>query len=164
MKRGLFRVSLLMLTIVLLTIIVSACSKEKSFEKGDGSGELRSKEYPLTEVNGSGVGGSIVISENADSTFNVLVKLNNSVQDTVHVLHIHNGSIDSPGSIAIPLAAITGTGGAVQSQTTNISEIVLPDNRTEPVTYDDMLGFEGYVDVHFSAQTDSLIAQGTIGN
>jgi hypothetical protein len=164
MNRGLFRVSLLMMTIVLLSIIGSACSKEKSFENGDGSGQLRSMQYPLNEVNGSGVDGSIVITENADSSFNVLVNLNNSVQDTVHVLHIHNGSISNPGIIAVPLAAVTGNGGAVQSQTNNISEVLLPDNTKEPVTYDDILGFEGFVEVHFSAQTDSVIAQGTIGN
>jgi hypothetical protein len=164
MKRGLFRVSLLMMSIVLVSIIVSACSKEKSFENGDGSGGLRSKEYPLNEVNGSGVDGSIVITENADSTFNVLVNLNKSEQDTGYVLHMHHGSISNPGAIAILLTAVTGTGGAVQSETTNIREVRLPDNTRERVTYDDILSFEGYVDVHAGTQTDPVIAQGTIGN
>jgi hypothetical protein len=164
MKRGLFRVSLLMMSIVLVSIIVSACSKEKSFENGDGSGGLRSKEYPLNEVNDSGVDGSIVITENADSTFNVLVNLNKSEQDTGYVLHMHHGSISNPGAIAILLTAVTGTGGAVQSETNNIREVRLPDNTRERVTYDDMLSFEGYVDVHAGTQTDPVIAQGTIGN
>lgn len=154
----------LLMTLLLLGIVVSNCSKEKSFEKGNGSNGLRSTEYTLGSVNGSGVDGRILISENADSSFNVLVNLNSSVPDTVHVLHIHNGSPDSPGTIAVALSSVKGTDGAVESLTSNIREVLLPDNTMQPMTYEGILGFTGYVDVHFSAQTDSLIAQGKIGN
>jgi hypothetical protein len=93
-----------------------------------------------------------------------LVTLSKTVKDTVHVLHIHNGSTSNPGSIALTLSPVTGTGDSATSITSNISKIVLPDSTTQKFTYNDMLGFTGYVDVHYSQfKTDSLIAEGAIG-
>jgi hypothetical protein len=144
-------------------VFVCFPEQKKSYEKGSSSG-LRSKEYPLNAVGTSGVDGEIVISENADSSFNVLVTLGKTVKDTVHVLHIHNGSISNPGSIAVALSPVTGTGDSAQSITSNISEIQLPDSTTQKATYDDIIGFAGYVDVHYSAfKSDSLIAAAPIG-
>jgi hypothetical protein len=160
MKGGMFRAVLLMMPVALVSVF--SCTKEKSYE--GGGVELRSKEYPLNAVGASGVNGQIVISENADSTFNVLVTLSKTVKDTVHVLHIHNGSTTSPGSIAVQLSPVTGTGDSATSLTSNIGEITLPDHSTQKATYDDMMGFAGYVDVHYSqAKSDSLIAEGAIG-
>jgi len=162
MKGGMPRIVLFMVPVALVGVLLFSCTKEKSHE--GGSMELRSKEYPLNAVGASGVNGQIVISENADSSFNVLVALSKTVKDTVHVLHIHNGSISNPGSIAVALSPVTGSGDSATSITSNVSEIVLPDNSTQKTTYDDMLGFAGYVDVHYSAaKSDSLIAEGTIG-
>jgi hypothetical protein len=163
MKAGMFRSLLLVMGLALFTGCLYSCSKEKSFENGGDPSSLRSKEYALNEVGGSGVSGSIVISENNDSSFNILVSVNNSVQDTVHLVHLHNGSPGSGGNVALTLESITGTGGATQSETTNISEIELSDRSIEKMTYDDIIKFTGYVDVHYSVNNDSLIAEGAIG-
>lgn len=163
MKGGMSRVSLFVMLAALLVVCFFSCAKEKSFENKDAT-SLRSREYPLNEVGGSGVLGSIVISENSDSSFNVLVSVTKSVQDTVHVVHIHKGAVGSGGTVAVNLTPITGTGGATESETTNISEIVLPDNTTEKINYDGIMNFTGYVDVHYSAlKSDSLLAEGAIG-
>lgn len=144
-----------------LLFILSAC--EKSEENPDPT--LGSKEYVLNEVNGSGAGGKITITENADSSFNVIVNVNNSVKDTVHILHIHNGSISSPGNIAIPLTPFTGTGAAAESRTMNIKQATLADSSTVNLTYNGILNYTGYLNVHYSAsRVDSLIAQGNIGS
>lgn len=114
----------------------------------------RKKEYSLLPVGGSGVTGKVTVSENADKTFNVLLALDKSVKDTVHISHIHNGSISSPGPVAIPLANITGTGAAAQATTSNINKF----------TYDSLLNYNGYINVHYSAsRLDSLVAQVNIG-
>lgn len=165
MKGGMFRGLLLMMGIAWWSVCLFSCAKEKSFEKGSGadSTALRSKEYPLNEVGGSGVSGTIVISENTDSSFNVVVSVVKSVQDTVHIVHLHNGSVGSNGSVAITLQSITGTGGEAQSETSHINEIILADASAQNMTYDDIINFTGYVDVHYSAYSDSVLAAGAIG-
>jgi hypothetical protein len=161
----LLRLPLLLTGIALMGMLVIACSKEKSFEKGNDPGDLRIREYPLQLVGDTGTIGTITIAENADSSSNIMVTLNSSVQDTVHILHLHNGSIENPGSIALELASVKGTGGMVQSVTSNITEIVYPDNVPRPVKWDDLVNFTGYVDVHYSAmQPNVLVAEGKIGN
>jgi hypothetical protein len=162
MTRGLRYLPLLLISGVLL---VTACSKEKSFENGKDPGDLRIREYPLGIVGDSGTVGTITIAENADSSFNIMVTMNSSVKDTVHILHLHNGSMENPGTIAYDLTSVKGTGGVVQSVTSNITEIMFPDNTPRKVNWDDIISFTGYVDVHYSAlQPNVLIAQGKIGN
>ena len=89
------------------TLLFSACQKEESLEKG-----LRSTEFDLTEVNGSGISGKVLFTENKDSSFNVLVTLNTSLLDSLHAVRIYNGRIDSAGPVAIPLTSILGNGVA----------------------------------------------------
>ena len=122
-------------------------------DKDDDPPALRSKEYALVPVGASGVGGKVTILENADKTLALTVALDKSVKDTVHVSHIHSGSITSPGAVVIPLSSITGTGAAA-SATTAINTI----------TYDSLLNYTGYINVHYSAyKIDSLITQANIG-
>ena len=151
----------LIMAMTLLSVVLFACEKSEE----NTTPALRSQEYAVSAVNGSGADGKIIISENADSSFNVQVNINNSVKDTVHVMHIHNGSVGTPGSIAIPLNGITGTGAAAQSTTMNIKQVILPDSSVQNITYSQILNFNGYVNVHYSAaQIDSLVAQGNIGS
>ncbi len=123
-------------------------------DKNNDSISLRSKDYALVPVGQSGVTGKVTISENANKTFNVLMVLDKSVKDTVHISHIHTGSISSPGAVAISLSNILGTGTTAQATTANINTI----------TYDSVLNYNGYINVHYSAsRLDSLIAQVNIG-
>ena len=159
MKAASFRWRSVMTGVLTATILFFACKKDDVSKPA-----LRSQEYPLSAAGNSGVTGKITISENTDSSFNVKVALDRSVKDTVHVLHIHNGSISSPGNIAIPLTSITGTGGAASSITSNIKQVTLPGSTVKVLTYDSILVYNGYVNVHYSAyRIDSLIAQGNIG-
>lgn len=139
----------LLLSVALGTTFV-ACDKDDD----DNLPDLRTKEYTLSPVNGSGVTGKVTVSENADRSFNVSIALDKSVKDTVHISHIHTGSIDAPGAVYIPLTSITGTGAAASSTTSNINTLI----------YDSLLTYNGYINVHYSAsKVDSLIAQVNIG-
>jgi hypothetical protein len=139
-------------------VIMFACKKNE-----DNVPQLRSTEYSLSPAGASHVTGKVTVTENADKSFNVKVALDSSVKDTVHVMHIHNGSVASPGSIAIPLTSITGTGAAASSQTLNI-KTAMQGETSVPITYDSILVYNGYLNVHYSAaRIDSLIAQANIG-
>ena len=161
--RKLLRVRFIAAASAILFIFLYSCDKNDSYNNGNN--KLRSQDYSLAAVDSSGVTGKVTISENADKSFNVLVKLDKSVKDTVHVMHIHNGSIASPGSIAVPLTPVTGTGSAAEGLTTNITSVTFADSSAHTFTYDSILNFKGYVNVHYSAyKIDSLISQGDIGN
>jgi hypothetical protein len=160
MNAGMSKHTLVFFSVTLSVLFLISCSKDKSFEN-----HLRSKEYILSPVGNSGVNGRIVISENADSSFNVFVSIDPSILDTVHGLNIHNGSITSPGILAIPLAGLTGNGGLAQVETRNITEVMMPDSTVQKISYDGILAFAGYLNVSYSLNMpDSLIAQGNIGS
>ncbi|MDX2045160.1 MAG: hypothetical protein SFU87_00145 [Chitinophagaceae bacterium] len=145
---------------VIAVVLFIACKKED--EKLQSA--LRSKEYSLNAFNGSGVTGKITFTENTDKSFNILVSLDKSVKDTVHLVHIRNGSIAEPGNIAIPLTSITGTGTAASSQTNNVKQAVLPDSTVKLINYDSLLNYTGYLNVHYSTfRIDSLLSQGAVG-
>lgn len=60
------------------------------------------------------------------------------------IMHIHNGSIASPGPIAIPLSNIAGTGGQAIGTTLNFKAATSPTGATVPVTYDNIVAYTGY--------------------
>ena len=122
------------------------------------------KEYPLAATGASGVTGKVRFTENTDHSFNVLVTLNKSVKDTIHLVNILHGSTTTPGSTAIALSNITGTGNAASSETKNIKQLKLPDNSMKNINYDSIIRFTGNVNVLYSAtRSDSSIAKGNIG-
>ena len=63
----------------------------------DDDVDARWKEYPLAATGASGVTGKIRFTENTDHSFNVLVSLNKSIKDTVHLVNILHGSTTTPG-------------------------------------------------------------------
>lgn len=124
----------------------------------------RYKEYPLAATGNSGVTGKVRFTENTDKSFNVLVSLNKSVKDTVHLVNILHGTTTTPGAVAIALANITGSGAAASSETKNVKQLRLPDNSMKNITYDSIIKFTGHVNVLYSAtRSDSSIAKGNIG-
>lgn len=127
-----------------------ACDKDD-----DNTPALRTKEYTLTPVNGSGVTGKVKVSENADQSFNVTLALDKTVKDTVHTAAIYSGNIDNPGEVFIPLSNIPGNDSAVTVTTSNINTI----------TYDSLMKYNGFISVRYSAyKSDSLISQVNIGS
>jgi len=130
----------------------------------DDDANIRWKEYPLAATGASGVTGKIRFTENTDRSFNVLVTLNKSVKDTIHLVNILHGTSTTPGPVAIALANITGTGNTASSETKNVKQLKLPDNTLKNINYDSIVKFNGNVNVLYSAtRSDSSIAKGNIG-
>lgn len=145
---------------VILSFSFSSCDKK---DVTTSTTTLRIKEITLSPTAGNTQSGKAVIAENADHSFNVSITLQNTVKDTVMVMHIHNGSIASPGTIAIPLSNITGTGGQAVGNTTNITTATSATNTNVPVTYDNIITYLGYFNIHYSAaQIAKVVANGNI--
>ena len=153
-------VILMLLLAFVFSIPFSSCEKK---DVATTTTTLRTKEIILNSTSGNLQSGKAVIAENADHSFNINITLQNTVKDTLMVMHIHNGSITSPGSIAIPLTNITGTGGQATGTTLNITTATSATGATVPVTYDTIITYAGYFNIHYSAtQITKVVANGNI--
>jgi hypothetical protein len=118
---------------------------------------LESKSYELFELSNSGVSGSATFAKQSDG--NVLVTLNvtGTPQDGMHPSHIHFNTAAEGGAIAVSLSNVNGA--------TGISETIVSEtNDGMPLTYEDLLDFDGYINIHLSAQDlATVVAQGDIG-
>lgn len=152
--------SSLIIVMVLLSLLLTSCEKK---DAATSDANLRTKEVVLTGTTGSSVMGKAVIAENADHSFNVNITLQNTVKDTVMVMHIHNGSIASPGNISIPLTNIKGMVGAATGTTLNINSGMSSTGATMSFTYDSIVKPTRHINVHYSAtQINNIIANGNI--
>lgn len=116
-----------------------------------------SKVYNLNAVGDSGVSGEAKIAENEDGSFIVELGLNGTSEENTHPAHIHFNSAAEGGGIAISLEPVDGATGV---STTTINQM---DDGT-PITYEDVVNFDGYINVHASASNQgTLVAQGDIG-
>jgi hypothetical protein len=154
-------VALLALMLALIfSVSFSSCEKA---DVATTTATLRTKEITLASTAGNTVNGKAVIAENADHSFNVSITLQNTVKDTVMVMHIHNGSIAAPGNISIPLTNITGTGSQATGTTLNITSGLSGTGTAVALTYDSIILPTRYFNIHYSAaQIATVVANGNI--
>ncbi|HQW84089.1 MAG TPA: hypothetical protein PK987_06510 [Ferruginibacter sp.] len=152
--------ALAILLAFIFAVSFSSCEKK---DVATTTATLRTKEITLTSTAGNTINGKALIAENADHSFNVSITLQNTVKDTVMVMHIHNGSIAAPGNISIPLANITGTGGQATGTTLNITSGLSATGTTVALTYDNIILPTRYFNIHYSAaQIATVVANGNI--
>jgi plastocyanin len=85
------------------------------------------------------------------------LELKGTAQGGLHPAHIHFNTAAEGGDIALTLKAVDGATG---KSTTTFTTL---DNGTA-ITYQALLGFDGYINVHMSAdKLSTLVAQGDIG-
>jgi hypothetical protein len=142
--------------VLVLPLIFFSCKKEGK--------EMRSKEYSLAANGASGVTGKVLITENPDASFNIALTLNKSEKDTLHLVKLYNGRLTSPGTLALDLTTLKGSGSGITGKWNSIKQLRDPNNVLKNVTYDSILNYNAYMKVHFSAfKSDSIICQGNVG-
>lgn len=116
------------------------------------------KVYTLNELNSSGVLGSLTFAERKNGNALATFDLQGTVDDTLHVSHIHANDIATTGNIIFSFNPIDGTTGMSK---TNVEKL---DDDT-PFGYADVLEVNGYVNVHYSANNlGTIVAQTNIGS
>lgn len=116
-----------------------------------------SRMYSLSEINDSGVSGFVRFIQNDDNSTDIeLLLTGSSGDDVVHPAHIHANSAAEGGDIVIPLESVDGT--TRRSVTT-----VTQTSGGTSITYEELLEFDGYVNIHRSESDMSVVAQGDIG-
>ncbi|MGO3238441.1 MAG: CHRD domain-containing protein [Psychroflexus halocasei] len=115
-----------------------------------------SKSYELMTVSNPAISGMVTFTENDNSSITVDIDLDGPTSG-MHPAHIHMNTAAEGGDIAISLEAVDGTTGMSSTTFTTM------DDGTS-ITYQELINFDGYVNVHKSADDlGTLVAQGDIG-
>jgi hypothetical protein len=129
--------------------------------QGDiGQNELtgESKMYVLGEKDVPGINGIATFRERANGTTLAILEVENTIDGSTHPAHIHENSAEVGGPVLFTFTPVDGTTGMSM---TNIGAL----NDMTAITYDDLLGFDGYINVHLSpAELGVVVAQGNIGS
>ena len=113
--------------------------------------------YSLSSVSNPAISGTVTFAERDDDQVLITIQLNGTQSGATHPAHIHANSAAEGGGIVLDLTAVNGTDG--KSET-----VVETLNDGTPISYEDLLSFDGYVNVHLSeSDLATLIAQGDIG-
>lgn len=140
-----------------IALVLAGCSKNDELT-------LRNEQFMLNPVGASGISGTVFIAENSDSSFNITVKLNSSIKDTVHIMNIYNPGAGPWGTISVKLADIVGTGGPVIGETKNIRQAIASTGNFGSSSYDQVIRETKTIKVFLSRNySDSLLSQAVIG-
>jgi len=117
-----------------------------------------SKAYPLGEKDIDGVSGTFSLFERRNGEALGIVMLDGTMAGNSHPGHIHFNSAVEGGGIAYSFVPVDGSTGR------SVNNIAMLDDGTM-ITYDQLLDFDGYVNIHNSADDlATLVAQGDIGS
>ena len=117
-----------------------------------------SVQYTLNSVSDPAISGTAKFEQRNNGTTLVTIDLDGTTDGNEHPAHIHMNTAAEGGGIVISLNAING--GTGQSKTS-----VMEKDDMTAITYDDMVEFDGYINVHNSASDlGTLVAQGDIGS
>ncbi|WOK08083.1 hypothetical protein RT717_05480 [Imperialibacter roseus] len=142
---------------VLGFVLLSSCGGDDDMNPDMPMPTGQSKTYALAAVANPSISGSVAFIENDDNSTTVTISLNNTPAGGQHPAHIHMNTAAEGGDIAITLGTVDGGTG---ESTVTFSTF---DDGT-PVTYDDLMTYDGYINVHLSAtELGTIVAQGDIG-
>ena len=116
------------------------------------------KVYELEPVADSTIEGTATFVRVDDRTTSITIVLTGTPTGGIHPAHIHANSVEEGGPIVISLTPVDGTTGLSNT-------IVQTTDDGTPISYEELLNYDGHLNVHLSAeQLDVYIAQGNIGS
>lgn len=128
--------------------------------QGDiGANELtgESVTYPLAEKAVPGIKGEAIFEERQNGQTRVTLSLEGTPDGGIHPAHIHSNTAVVGGGIVVPFNPVNGTTGM------SVTNVSATDDGT-PISYDSLLNYDGYINVHLSAaDLGTFVAQGDIG-
>lgn len=115
------------------------------------------EEYTLGAFGNSGVSGEATFTELSDGTIEISLDLAGTPSGGIHPAHIHVNTAAEGGGIAISLEPVDGSSGSSMTIVTGL------DDGT-PISYNELMEFDGYINVHLSpTELGTIVAQGDIG-
>jgi hypothetical protein len=115
------------------------------------------KEFIMYSVATGAPGGSATFAELDNNATKVTIVLSGLGASASHPAHIHMNSGAEGGEIAVSLEPVTGDMGKSETIVSTLDDGTV-------VTYQDLINFDGHVNVHLStSELGTLVAQGDIG-
>ena len=143
-----------------VNVHVSATDLATLIAQGDiGVNELTnvSKIYILTSVSNPAISGTAKLTKRVNGKTLVSISLTGTTAGVSSISHIHINTVVQTGGVVVDLTPVNGATGKSETSVNNL-------NSGAAITYDELLNFNGYINVHESATAIStLIAQGDIG-
>ena len=118
---------------------------------------VNSIEYDLGSKAVPNISGKAIFKEYSDNSVTIELELMNTPAGGEHPAHIHFNSAAEGGGIALTLGTVDGdTGKSVVS----VTEL----NDGTALNYDQLIAFDGYINVHLSSdELQTIVAQGDVG-
>lgn len=155
MKKNSFFLKLILL--IFTTTLITSCDNDDDNNIPVPQPTGNEIVYDLTGVSNPAISGTATIIEFNDNSITVELDLNNTVAGESHPAHIHINTAVEGGEIAITLGTVDGATGF------STKNFTARDNGT-PITYQQLLDFDGHINVHQSAaDLETIISQGDIG-
>jgi len=135
-------------------LYLSSCNK-----KNDPGPQLtgQSKQFALAPVSNAAISGTVTFAKRSDNATVITIQLAGTQVGGTHPAHIHANTAAEGGGIVLDFTDVDG--GTGKSET-----VAKALNDGTPITYEELLAFDGYVNVHESeSNLGTLIAQGDIG-
>ena len=144
-----------------VNVHLSATDLATIVAQGDiGQNDLTGDEkvYTLNEKDVAGISGTATFYKRVNGTALAVLNIMNTPAGGMHPAHIHNNDIATGGGIAFTFNVVDGDTGMSMTQVEALDD-------STPITYDEILTFNGYINVHLSAtQLATIVAQGNIGS
>ncbi len=140
----------LTLSFLLLGVIfLLGCSKD------DPQTFTESKVFQLRYTDDPSLLGKVIIKKNTNGSSTVTIELAGT-SDEIHPTYIYYNSLEEGGPIAITLDPC----GCLESNT-----VVTKLDNGQPISYDQLINFDGHVKIHRSFQhMETILLQGNIGS
>lgn len=140
--------------LLVVGLLMSGCKDDED----DVMNQANEKIYTLSELDSSGVSGTVTFTKQDESTTKVTVRLTGTQAGNSHPAHIHANKASDGGPIVLDFNPVDGATGMSET-------IVTQFNDGTPVTYEELIKYNGHVNVHKSAtELAVMIAQGNIGS
>ncbi len=144
----------LFFTLSLIALFLTSCENNTDEMMPPFMGEKMV--FDLGSVSNSAISGTATFVMNQDNSTTVQIQLSGTTSG-LHPSHIHFNSAAEGGDIAVSLNPLDGATG--RSET-----IVTQQSDGTQLTYNDLINFDGYINVHESMNNlATLLAQGDIG-
>jgi hypothetical protein len=140
--------------ISMILVVFTACDLNDNGENDDdftGSSET----YELLEAGDSGISGVVVFEELEDGSTLVTIQLEGTASGASYPAHIHDNTVVEGGGVAVPFNNVEGASG--------VSETVVSEANGTSITYNTLISFDGFVNIHDPDDPSIIVAHGDIG-
>lgn len=113
--------------------------------------------YDLSSLTEDAIEGTATIYKRVSGAVLIDIKLEGTAGTGLYPAHIHANSVEEGGDVVVTLEPVQQDTGR------SITHVEMLDDET-PVTYEDLLTYDGHINVHLSeTDMETIISQGNIG-